>query len=314
MPSEAPGSPRPSAPLKLVYVLGSYRSGTTVLGALLGAAPGIRTAGEMQALPAAFWENRQRCSCGEPIAQCPFWTDVRQYAETRVDLHALRAGQRRFETYHGTLRDFGRGLFARREFRRHVERVAAFTEAVAGRTGHRILVDLSKNPIRGYVRRFLPRSRIDVYYLHVVRDGRAVMYSRTWRPGGGRIRPLMQGPAAMTARWIIVNLASSYLCGGRPDRYLRLQYEELVAHPRATLERIGRFLGTDLSPVIDLLERGEAVPLDHLVAANLRLRKAPELVLRSDDAWRTELPRSSARTFRWIGGWLARHYGYRDPS
>lgn len=310
MAATAPSPVEKGSPLRLVYILGSYRSGTTVLGALLGTAPGVQTGGEMQVLPAGFWERHHNCSCGEPIAQCPFWIQVRRGAEARVDLRDLDVEQRRFESFSALAGLLPSALFGSKALAKHIEHVVGFTEALAEVNGANVVVDLSKNPVRGYLRRFVPPGKLEVYFVHVVRDGRAVMYSRVERPGGGQIEPMMRTSFAMAIRWVVVNLLASLLCGRNKGRYVRIRYEELVRAPRETLEPLGRFLRIDLSSVIDALDREEPVPMHHLVAANLRLRQQSSFTLRLDDSWRTELPRTSSRMFWWIGGWLARYYGY----
>lgn len=297
-------------PLKLIYVVGTYRSGKTVLGALLGAVPGVRTTGEFQTLPRAFWEPQRKCTCGETIASCPFWAEVRQRAESRLDLRALDAGQRQYELYPGLFRLLSRAVLGSKSLAEHVERTVRFTEAFAEVTGAHAVVDFGGNPLRGYVRGRAPPARMEVYYVHLVRDGRGVSYSRIYRSEGARIAPVMQSPAAMSARWVFVNLLASLLCGRKKDRYLRIQLEELVRAPRETLERLGRFLGIDLAPVIDAASRGEPVALNHMCGANLALLARGSVVLRLDDKWVSRFPQSARRAFWLIGGWLARHYGY----
>ena len=65
-----------TAPIRLLFVAGAGRSGTTILNTILGQVPGMVAVGEVRYIwERAFGENH-RCGCGEPFARCPFWSDV----------------------------------------------------------------------------------------------------------------------------------------------------------------------------------------------------------------------------------------------
>ena len=63
-------------PLNLLVVVGTTRSGSTLLDVLLGDTPSLFVGGE----PHMIWERGylkgQPCSCGEPIRRCEFWSEV----------------------------------------------------------------------------------------------------------------------------------------------------------------------------------------------------------------------------------------------
>ena len=78
--------------LKVIYVVGSSFSGSTVLAALLGQHPEVISAGEL-----GNWTRRKKvqhipCSCGLPWQDCPFWKDVqdRWLAEGHPGLQVYR--------------------------------------------------------------------------------------------------------------------------------------------------------------------------------------------------------------------------------
>src|SRR4051812_41441772 len=62
---------------KVLFVTGSFRSGSTVLGNVLGELDGYVSVGEVLSL----WRNGLgggRCGCGELVEDCEFWTEVRR--------------------------------------------------------------------------------------------------------------------------------------------------------------------------------------------------------------------------------------------
>ncbi len=65
--------------MKVIYITGWLRSGSTILGNVLNELPGVLHAGELHYL----WKNgmldsgtNSLCGCGEQIRQCALWSSV----------------------------------------------------------------------------------------------------------------------------------------------------------------------------------------------------------------------------------------------
>ena len=298
--------------LRLVYVVGEVRSSSTLHGILLGAHPGIRTTGELQGFPARFRETDRVCSCLRPARECEFWGQVEVRCRGRVDLAALEAGQDRFEGYRSLPRTLLHRAFRTRALREHAARAAEFFRVIAETAGADTVVDLSKRPTRGFVYSLCREVGVDVYYLHVVRDSRAVVYSRMAKPGTSRFEDayLRRTPWNLGSRWAITNLLSSLLCSRPRDRYLRVRYEDLVADPARALAAIGSFLHVDLSDVASAIAQNTPIPISHIIGSN-RVRLQPSIQFSGDFAWRSKLSHRSQRVVWGLAGWLAVAYGYR---
>ena len=79
-----------TAPIRLLFVAGAGRSGTTILNTILGQVPGMVAVGEVRYIwERAFGENH-RCGCGEPFARCPFWSDVIDTPMTPLSRPSIR--------------------------------------------------------------------------------------------------------------------------------------------------------------------------------------------------------------------------------
>jgi hypothetical protein len=61
---------------RVAYIAGAGRSGSTLLAMLLGALPGCVSIGELRHMWRRGIQLNQRCGCGEPFWDCPFWSDV----------------------------------------------------------------------------------------------------------------------------------------------------------------------------------------------------------------------------------------------
>ena len=62
--------------LRVVYIGGYTRSGSTLLDRLLGATPGAVSVGELRHLWSMGFIEDRFCGCGEPFSACPFWRRV----------------------------------------------------------------------------------------------------------------------------------------------------------------------------------------------------------------------------------------------
>ncbi|MET8121872.1 sulfotransferase [Micromonospora sp. NPDC005189] len=244
------------SPVRVLYLAGSGRSGSTLVTTVLGQLPGFFAAGELRYLwRRGILENRP-CGCGSPLADCPLWTRVRADL-TDADpagIAARLAERLRLRGLPALLRRHRRGQppVPGHPDDTHLARLyASIAEhALPDRAGG-IIVDSSKLPPYGALLGSLPG--IDLYVLHVVRDPRATAYSwRRRRPLDGRADDrLMSRPPVWKAAllWLVWNTATVRLWGDRPvddstaGRYLRVRYEDFVADPAGTTATIARFVG-----------------------------------------------------------------------
>lgn len=304
----------PRKPVQLVYIVGHHKSGATALGTVLAQRSSVFFAGELYRLPVPLWipgDERRFCSCGLPVLRCPFWSALRSGVGGENRWEALRAGQRRYESWgriFSTLRASKKGEPG---LRRHAQAMVDLLDHLAELAGAATLIESSYSALRGYLYPRAANPRLDVRYLHLVRDGRGFLWSEmTARRGpGGRTR-WIRFPPFIVLRWLGMNLLSKLLCGQDPHRYLRVRYEDFVTNPRATLVRIGAFLNMDFTEVAAQVESGTPIPLRHLAAGN-RVRLLGSLVLAADRRWEGRLPRAAEALFWGMAGWLAWSYGYR---
>ncbi len=62
--------------LKVFYIAGCGRSGSTLLGHLLGQLEGFTTLGEIPYLWDRSLRDNRLCGCGRPFAECRLWQPV----------------------------------------------------------------------------------------------------------------------------------------------------------------------------------------------------------------------------------------------
>jgi hypothetical protein len=194
-----------------------------------------------------------------------------------------------------------------------------FSEVAARLGSPTYLIDSSKTARLNALRPLsLVRAGFGVRLVHMVRDGRGCMWSYLSK---GSNRLLEEGRGGASARlrfaglrsalsWRLANGAAEAFAAAYPDSYLRLRYEDFTTDPRVELDRLGAFLGLDLSAQIADLEAGRPFPRVHQVAGN-RMRSAETIRLAPDVEWERKLPGHYRVLFRLVNGKMARGYGYR---
>lgn len=310
------GGETPSRPprVDVVYITGAHRSGATIVGALLGAAPGAFFEGEAYRFPRPiFWQAApgRECSCGSPAERCPFWSEIRTELEHPAPLlEELEKGQRRYESWAAFPARVGAALRRNPELDNHVRRMTEFLRVVATRAEARVVVESSYSAMRGSLYRHADLGGGRVRFLHLVRDGRSFLASEHFATSDPEAPPpWLQSSPAIVARWVVFNVAATLLRVRDPGSYLRVRYEDILLRPAETLAQIGAFLDLDLSDVVRSVAMGQAIPMRHIAAGN-RVRLLGHFTLRRDLAAPPRLPPSTSILFWVFGGWLAILLGY----
>jgi hypothetical protein len=304
--------------MKLLYFMGAGHVGSTVIDVVIGAHPRIESLGEAWKLPPAWAETASErvCACGAKIRACEFWNEARKVWAERVGDDDVARYVALMGRYEGSKSAWPRLLANRLRpsagFAEYLRRNRALYEAVAQVGGKPAIVESSLSPRRAFVIASTPG--IDLHLVHLVRDGRGVIWSHR-NPAKAALRQSFR-PAPtrrITRYWISANLQSAFVASRLPrERTLRLRYEDFATDPDAALGRLGAFFGENLS---GLLTPEHAIrqpaPVRHTPGGN-RVRLLRDVQVRRDFGWMEQLP-AKDRAFFWrFAGWLARRYGYRE--
>ncbi len=302
---------------RVLYIGGLGRSGTTLIERVLGELPGMCALGEVVHLWQRDLRDNERCGCGSSFHDCSFWTAVGDLAFggwARVDVHRILQLQELVErTRHipmlaaGHKRDFNALAVE------YAEYYAAIYQAAATVSGAAAIIDSSKHSALAWCLRY--SEEIDLRVLHVVRDPRGVAYSWTKtvaRPEtDGRSEMTRYTPARSAVLWNAHNAAFGLL-RQRGVAVRRLRYEDFLADPRGTVDKVAAFAGLDTSTAeLSFLGPG-SVQLGqcHSAAGNPMRFTVGEVPLRPDDAWRTALPPRQRAIVGAVCAPLLRTYGY----
>jgi hypothetical protein len=285
-----------SGRLKVLFIGGYGRSGSTLLDRVLGTVGGFCSCGELRHIwQEGFVENRL-CGCGQPFRECPFWTEVAALAFggfDQVDIRAILAVKSRVDRWWRSpqLAVGARSVGFTRDFQRYAAVLTTLYGGIRQAAGCDLIVDSSKDVSHGYILSAVGPP-IDLSVLHLVRDGRATAYS--WRhrpkhnPGSGR-RVKQYRPSRAALEWGLINAATSGLRVVAP-RYERMRYEDLVRDPYRGVARILDLVGEPDRRVPVANDGCVDLGIDHTVAGNpIRFQYGPVRIC-PDEEWRRQMP------------------------
>lgn len=294
----------------VLFIAGSPRSGSTLLGNILGSLDGSIHIGELYHLwnwgRGEYPGENLKCGCGLELRSCPFWSAVlsdlvlpRMRDSRRLQLSATR------------MRDFP-CMASFMQSSDSTERYRALVEAVYRRvladSAQRVAIDSSKGVAEARLLRSM--RGIDWQIIHLVRDPRGVVWSRQRKILEGRGRASVLRSIADTWRWISANRALARLSEGEDARYMLVRYEDFVRDPAGVLDR--RF-GVSAAGLIDA--GVGVVPIavlgtNHTVAGNRIREDTGRVHLVEDRRWETDAPRWLLRVVKALAWREMRRYGY----
>jgi sulfotransferase family protein len=298
---------------KVLLVAGWGRSGSTLIGEMLGQAGGCIHVGEVRGI----WGHMQpgstsRCGCGKPHHRCPFWTEVFSRAfpgESSARFAELEEVQaERFRMRPATSWSLRRELHSDSSssaLSRYAGLLARLYSQIAAVSGDQLIIDSSKTP--GHARLVAELVEAPTYVLHLVRDPRAIAFSWQRRSIYGR----RFGPLSSSFAWLAANLLSASLLRELPDQRSKvLRYEDFVADPQSTIESVSRWLDLSVAGLRWLDDQSILLEPNHTIAGNPSRFVTGAVTIRPDDEWKSSLGAGSSIAATLPALPLLRRYGY----
>jgi Sulfotransferase family len=319
-PSERAQVDTGAEPVRVLYIGGLGRSGSTLVDRMLGQIPGFFSAGEIRDLWQRGLKENRLCGCGEPFFDCPVWSRVGDEAFggwANVDADEVQALARSVDRHALLPLLMNPRLWP--PFARQVERYAGLLgplfQSLRRVTGARTVIDSSKAPSTAFLLRQCPG--VELSAIHLVRDSRGVAYSWTKKiarpdtPGRVVFMHRYQ-PARIALRWVTRN-AMMEMLGHAGVREVRVRYETLVQEPREEMTRVLKGLGEPFTPgdLAFIADGHVTLSTNHTVMGNpMRMDRGP-IPLRLDDQWRSSMGRRPREMVTILTEPFLRRYGYR---
>jgi hypothetical protein len=303
--------------IKVLYIAGLGRSGSTLLGNILGQVGGFVSVGEVRNIWLHGLIQNKVCGCGAPFTECEFWQPILDEAfggMGRVDpekMIRLRESWARTKHIPLMLVPPGRRLI-RRRLAEYLDNLGRLYRAVQTITGSRVIVDTSKYPSYSFAVEMVPS--VDLHVVHLVRDPRAVGYSwlrKKLQPDPETPEYIPQeSPVGTSLRWIAHNLGTESLWRRSPKRYLMLRYEDFVTEPRKTIGRVLELVQEETTPLPHVAEHEVKLGANHNIWGNPNRFQTGPIQLRPDDEWISRMEPRDMALVRLLTLPLLVRYGY----
>jgi hypothetical protein len=312
--------------IKVIYILGAGRSGSTLINTVLGQHEDAFACGELVHFAHPFMKD-VHCSCGELFPACKFWSSVRKEweKESGASAHDYLALQRHYEMYQTPydkmnplmrfLKEVKRAIWPvtvnDKKFEEYSQLTTLLFKKITECSGKTFIVDASKSWHRAYLLSEI--TDIDLYIFRLVRDGRGVArsckkkveknYGWEWNT-----KPIPAWRSAIA--WTRANFFCDAVLNKLSNFYF-CRYEDFANQPVETLHAVGEWLRLDFSNVTKNIEAKKPLCYEHVFGGN-HARMKPVLAIRCDDAWRRELSAEEIRQFEFFATPLLRKYHFLE--
>ncbi|MDM8566929.1 sulfotransferase [Candidatus Halobeggiatoa sp. HSG11] len=260
--------------MKIIYIISTGRSGSTILDILLGNGEDILSCGELNRYviregSPTYWRHKK----GFPTQV--FWENIKAKLETKfpigLDMQKLNDIVSKYE-YHS---DFFKLSNNKKEFAIYSDFITKLNATIFENIEQSTIVDSSKYPARALKLDEILDCDIDFIYLQ--RDPRGVVKSFS-----------KQGITQSSKSWLAANiyyLSVNLLCKftvfklKKNHKVIKIKYESLVGQPVETLKFIQRELQINLQPVIDKIQTDDFLIVGPLFEGN-RMRMTDKVKLK----------------------------------
>jgi len=279
--------------IRVVYLAGSGHSGSTLLDMILSAHSKIFGIGELYTLTM----NRDFipvCTCGDSFNECPFWSSVPPI----IKGYDLDIGRKFFNLL------LNKPIYYKKDDKfsevidknDYVAKRFAIYSKLLDSADASYVFDSSKDI--NQAEPLLDDPRVNVLLVHLVRDGRGVVWSY-----------MKKNRTFLTAlrHWLFTNLKIEIVKLRNRNSFVTIRYEDLVRDPEDTIKKILTRLG--LSFESKMLRFNECS--QHQLSGN-RMRFSGSSEIAEDLSWRNDMPINFKILFFFLGGWMNFYYRVFD--
>lgn len=258
----------------------------------------------------------RKCGCGKTFRECNFWQTVRDHIPeeqnfaSRLLLLKDRVDHTRFFWKICSKLYSSKFEHILCEYKKKLE---VLYRAISKATEGKVIIDSSKVPSRALILSEI--DEIDIEFVHLVRDPRAVAYSWAKRVKSDPSladKTLDYHPAWWSSlKWVFVNLSAQYLKSR--GNYSRVIYEKFVKYPYEVMAEVGERSSFINEETISFVNRRTVeMPVVHSMSGNPQRFDTGQVEIRNKaPIWKEEMS-MEAYLFTTAVTWpLLLKYGYR---
>jgi len=293
--------------IKILYIGGWGRSGSTILGRILGQADGFFFSGETR----FFWkrglQENWKCGCGQYFCECSNWQEivkksgfsVQSVSEMVQQIQDLKA------------KSLLPSLHVQPDMTGFVDKLNTLYTNLSLISRAHVIVDSSKHPAYAWWLNQAPD--LDVYLIHLIRDPRGT--ANSWKKkeldarGNGTTSMAKYSVIENTRQWLAWNILYEIIQPKFAERYMKFRYEDFMAAPQIILDGIFEFLNESSQELVDE-NRHIILNANHTVSGNRNRFFIGPTYLQFDEQWRTNLSRMDKLTVGLLSFPLLLKYRY----
>ncbi|MFC1831585.1 sulfotransferase [Thermodesulfobacteriota bacterium] len=273
--------------IKLLYIGGYSRSGSTILSNVLGEIDGFFNAGELMFIWDRLISEEGICGCGVHVRDCNIWSRVldNAFEDTEKPEYPKMIQMRNDNWQSGNVIRWRLSSKAKADL---VSRLGYYLDnleklywAAGTMISDDVIIDSSKNPTYLYLLSLI--EGIELHVVHIVRDPRATAYSWLSKKQGFTSIP----PWRSSVSWDAKNMAMEVLKGQFNEKYIQVRYEDFIANPKNSLRTILEVLGEEQRSLNFITDDGITFKRNHCVYGNPDLFKKGRVKLLLDDRWKS---------------------------
>lgn len=270
-----------------------------MLERLLATAPGVISVGELRHLWNRGLLENQLCGCGQPFADCVFWTEVMKAAygdSTRPDANRMVELKRQVDRVRKIplqILPRVRSNVYQRYYQEYKTRLLSLYAAIADVGRADLIIDSSKDVSYGYL--LASMHEIDLRLLVLGRDPRGVAFSwlrKKTRPEihwrhveMERKRPLRTA-LDFDLCYALYGLLTKFVANS-----VFLKYEDLISDPWTALNAIGDLAShPGIASTLVPADKGIWLGENHTVAGNPNRFQTGHVRLSMDNLWQSAIP------------------------
>ena len=294
---------------KILYINSYTRSGSTLLGMLLGTQPTVTYLGEVRRFSEHLLGNKT-CFCGSMLDKCEFWRPIVKGVikeGTRFETKSMGGLWHNMVKYLSIMNiqlRLGKCLGIRSKVLDKelevIDNISRLYELVSSVHGSITICDSSKSVT--LAKRLWMKYRGEFKVIHLIRNGMGVSNSVMKRKGRS-----IDMVAKDWKRSNIFSLIVQY--GIRREDIIRVRYEDICSNPKKEVRKICEFAGIDFFQDRLHLNRNAF----HFIGGSSTLRRGRNtyIPINFDESWKNELAERDKRMFGRIAGSINRLYGYK---
>ena len=282
--------------IKVLNISGWGRSGSTLLGNILGQCEGFFYGGELRNIWIMSLVRERLCGCNKKVIDCDVWKEIFNIAFGGMDKINAKDISFKIQQTTRTRYAFIESLPGGKKYYSQkaslcIEEIKKLMTAIKEYSNCKVIVDTTKSSLYSHLLSKI--EDLDIYVIHLVRDPRGITYSwqkKVVQPDQDNTIYMGQySPFRSSFMWSTRNLLTEYFWKKNKDKYLRIRYEDFAEEPLAITNQILDFIGEPSSKTPFISEKEIELHTNHSVWGNPGRFKTGKITLKLDEEWKRKL-------------------------